>query len=435
MAQRGIRYPLYNLFLVLLTLFCLPFIWMRNLMKHRPFLPYFRKLSRDQLKTIAGRPVLWVQAVSVGEVVVASCILKELRKLFPGYAVVFTTTTPTGQAMARKILDQDTMLAYFPYDIPILVKRFIAQVKPSLFLMVEAEIWPNVIRYCKKAGVRVALVNGLISDRSYRRYLRFSGFMKEVLAQVDLFIMQSAEDANRIGQIGAPLERIRVAGNAKFDQNYPVISLEMRQQFLEQYRWNPDDPVFVAASTHQGEEEIIIAAFKELLAAGPFRLILAPRHPERGEEVASLLHNAGLSYKRRSTGPAGLAGPASQVLLLDTFGELGLAYAVGKVVFVGGSLVSIGGHNVLEAAVQSKPVIYGPFMHKARESRKLLEEADSGFAVSNSWELVTVIQQLLADPALYQRRCEAARQAVLRNKGTTVNIARLTATLLEGPQS
>lgn len=432
MAKRGIRYPLYNLLLVFLALLGLPVVWIRNLIRHRPFLPYFRKLTPDLLQRIAGRPVIWVQAVSVGEVVVANCVLKELRKLLPTYAVVFTTTTPTGQTMARQILDEDTVVAYFPYDIPFLVKRFIRQLNPSLFVMVEAEIWPNVIRYCHRAGVKIALVNGLVSDRSFRRYLGFSGFMKEVLAQVDLFVMQSAEDANRIGKIGAPLERIRVTGNAKFDQTYPEISPEMRYKFLDQYGWSRQDTVFVAASTHRGEEEIIIAAFGELLTTGPFRLILAPRHPERGEEVAGLLKNAGLSYARRSTGQS---AAAPQVLLLDTFGELGLAYALGRVVFVGGSLVGVGGHNVLEAAVQSKPVIYGPFMHKARESKRLLEEVDAGFTVNNSRELATVIRQLLADPELYQKRCDAARSAVLRNKGTTEKAASLTAALLEGSSS
>jgi 3-deoxy-D-manno-octulosonic-acid transferase len=432
MAKRGIRYPLYNLLLIFLALFGLPVLWVRSRIRHRPFLPYFRKLHPERLQRIAGRPVIWVQAVSVGEVVVANCILKELRKLLPGYAVVFTTTTPTGQAMAGQILDEDIVVAYFPYDIPWLVKRFIRQVNPSLFVMVEAEIWPNVIRYCHAAGVKIALVNGLVSDRSYRRYLRFSGFMKEVLAQVDLFVMQSAEDANRIGKIGAPLERVRVTGNAKFDQTYPEISPEMREKFLDQYRWSLQDTLFVAASTHKGEEEIIIAAFGELLNTGSFRLILAPRHPERGEEVAGLLKNAGLSYVRRSTGQS---AAAPLVLLLDTFGELGLAYAVGRVAFVGGSLVGVGGHNVLEAAVQSKPVIYGPFMHKARESKRLLEEADAGFTVKDSHELVAVIRQLLADPVLYQKRCDAARNAVLRNKGTTVQAAVLTAALLEGQLS
>jgi 3-deoxy-D-manno-octulosonic-acid transferase len=432
MAKRGIGYSLYNLLLTLLAFLGWPVVWVRNLIRHRPFLSYFRKLAPKQLQRIAGRPVIWIQAVSAGEVVVANCVLKELRKLLPRYAVVFTTTTPTGQTMARQILDEDILMAYFPYDIPFLVKRFIRQINPRLFMMMEAEIWPNVIRYCHEAGVKIALVNGLVSDHSYRRYLHFSGFMKEVLAQVDLFVMQSAEDANRIGKIGASLKRIRVAGNAKFDQSYPEISLEIRQKFLDQYRWSREDTIFVAASTHRGEEEIIIAAFGELLTTGPFRLILAPRHPERGEEVAGLLKESGFSYIRRS---AGQAADAPLVLLMDTFGELGLAYAMGRVVFVGGSLIGVGGHNVLEAAAQSKPVIYGPFMHKARESKRLLEEADAGFTVKDSRELVAVIRQLLADPVVYQKRCDAARDAVLRNKGTTVKAAALTAALLEGELS
>lgn len=430
-GRMTLNYFLYNLLLLLITLTVLPFFLLYRLMIGRPALAHFRRLTVTQLQRLAGKPVIWLQAVSVGEVVVAAIILKELRRLLPDHAVVLTTTTPTGQAMAEKLLGKTVILAYFPYDLPWVVKRFISQIKPELFLMLEAEIWPNVIRYCRLAGVKMAIVNGLVSDRSFRRYQRFTGFIREVLEQVDLLAMQSVEDANRIGKLGAVLERIRVTGNAKFDQNYPEFSQEEKQTFLRQYGWDAKDRIFVAASTHKGEEEIVINAFCELAADGQYKMILAPRHPERASEVAALLQEAGLSFVRRSAGEAELASQVPQVLLLDTFGELGLAYAVAEVIFVGGSLVPIGGHNVLEAAVQAKPVLYGPYMHKTRESQRLLEEAEAGFTVKDQTDLVTAIRELVADVPTYQKRAAAARKAVLANQGAAGKTAQAVAALLE----
>jgi 3-deoxy-D-manno-octulosonic-acid transferase len=435
MDQRKVSfsYFLYNLGLGLSLVFFLPYFLIRNLVKRRPIFAYFRKLSSDRLRQIAGRPVIWVQAVSVGEVIVANIVIKELRRLLPQHAIVLTTTTPTGQAMALKLLGEEALVSYFPFDLPGLVKRFIAQINPCLFVMMEAEIWPNVIRYCRKTGVKVALVNGLISDRAFKSYSRFTVFMKTVLAQVDLLAMQTAEGATRVGRLGAPEERIRMVGNAKFDQAYPEFGLEVKQEFLQQYQWEEADPILVAASTHKGEEPIVITAFQTLLAETPsFKLILAPRHPERGEEVAVLLKEAGLSFKRRSTGQ-GAATP--QVVLLDTFGELGLAFNVADLVFMGGSLTPVGGHNVLEAAAQFKPVIYGPYMYKTRESQRLLEEVDAGFTVHDAVELAATVRRLRSDSVLYEKRGRAAYQAVLRNKGSAAQMAALVAALLKEAHS
>jgi 3-deoxy-D-manno-octulosonic-acid transferase len=429
-GKMNFSYFWYNAVLSVGAVFLIPYLVIRGIVKHRPVRAYFRKLSAGQMQRLAGKPVVWFQAVSVGEVIVANIVIQELRKLLPHYAVLVTTTTPTGQAMALKLLGEEAVVTYFPLDLPWIVKRFIAQVKPRLFVMMEAEIWPNVIRYCQATQVKVALLNGLISDRAYRRYGRFPALIRTVLAQVDLFAMQTAEGANRIGQLGAPKDRIRVAGNAKFDQSYPEITPEIRRQFLEQYQWTETDPILVAASTHKGEEPPVLAAFQELLKeTAAFKLILAPRHPERGAEVAALVKEAGLSVARRSTGQS---AAAPQVVLLDTFGELSLAFNVATLVFMGGSLAPIGGHNVLEAAAQSKPVMYGPHMHKTTESKRLLEEVDAGFTVHDPSELVATVKQLRADPVLYQQRGAAARQAVLRNKGSATQMAALTAALVEG---
>lgn len=422
-----IGYFYYNLFLGLASFLIIPYFIIRNMVLRRPVFPYFRSISKNELKKLGDKPVIWIQAVSVGETVVSHIILGELRKLLPDFSIILTTTTPTGQEMAKKLFGDEFLITYFPFDIPFFVKRFIRQIQPELFIMTETEIWPNAIRCSKEFGSKVAIVNGFISDHSYQRYQKFKPFLTEVFNQVDLLAMQSAEYANRIGQLGAPLERIQVTGNAKFDQKYPEYPEELLSHFLNHYGWSKHRPIFTAASTHRGEEEIIIEAYLKMIAEEPVYLILAPRHPERANEVIAILKDKNLEFTRRSETQV---IRATNILLLDTFGELGLAYALADLILVGGSLVDIGGHNVLEAAAQSKPVMYGPYMHKARESKLLLEMVDAGFAVKNSEEIVARSKELLKDPELYLKRANAAREAVFSNKGAAENTARLAAQLV-----
>lgn len=409
------------------SLILLPCFVIRNLILRRPIVPYFKNLSESELERLSGKKVIWIQAVSVGEVVVANIVINELRQKLPNHAIVLTTTTPSGRAMAEQLVGSKALLTYFPFDISFFCKRFVNKLKPEILVLTETEIWPNAIRYAKKAGAKVAIINGIISDHSFKRYQRLASFLKIVFSQVDLFIMQAAEYANRIGKLGAPLERIKVLGNIKFDQPFPEFDLAQIEEFKRQYGWSDAVKVFVAASTHRGEEEIVIGAYQRLIKEQPYYLILAPRHPERAQEVINILQQNQLDYVRRSSGE-GVSSAA--ILLLDTFGELGLAYAVADVVFVGGSLINIGGHNILEAAAQSKPVIYGPYMHKAKESRWILEAVDAGFMVKDAADLVECIKDLLTNPELYQQRAKAAQNAVFVNKGTASNTAELIAEIL-----
>lgn len=427
MAQPKIAYGMYNFFLAVAAVFLIPYFVIRNLILRRPIFPYFKLPPSTELQKIEGKPVIWIQAVSVGETVVAKVILDELLKRLPDYGVVFTTTTPTGQAMAHKILGESVCITYFPFDFPFLVKRFLKTVRPRMLVLVETEIWPNAIRLAKQFGCKVTLVNGIISDRSFKRYQAFPSFLKTVFGYFDILAMQSAENANRIGTLGAPLERIQVTGNSKFDQNYPKFSPEQIDAFINQYGWEKDTPIFTAASTHRGEEDIILAAYQRLIEEEPYHLIIAPRHPERAEEVIALLNERHLSFVRRSQSTGTEKAP---ILLLDTFGELGLCYAAADVVFVGGSLVDVGGHNLLEAAVQAKPVMYGPYMHKSRPSKQLLEEVDAGFTVRNELEIVQTIKELTADRSLYRKRADNARNAVLSNQGASQKTVNLLVALL-----
>ncbi len=423
MANWKIEYIIYDTLLYLLALFIVPFTIIRNLCLRRPILPYFFNLSKKEANALSDKPVIWVQAVSMGEAIVAGSIIRELIKELPGYQVVLTTHTPTGYKIAHQKLPEVALITYFPLDFPFFIKRFVQRIQPKVFIMTESELWPNAVRYSKEFGAKVALVNGRISDRSFHNYLRFSKFVKAVFHQIDLFAMQSLEDADRVGKIGASAERVFVTGNAKFDQNYPSFKPEQLSAFREQYHISTEKLIFTAASTHRGEEEFVIKAFLELVNQKPFYLILAPRNPERAEEIGQLLEQSNLSYNRRSEEKV---NPDSIVLLLDTFGELGLVYALADVVLVGGSLIKIpgiGGHNVLEAAVQEKPVLYGPYMNNFRESKRLLEEVDAGFTVYDSKDLVESVQNLLADRELYQRRAFNAKKVVLSNRGAAQNTA------------
>jgi 3-deoxy-D-manno-octulosonic-acid transferase len=423
-AKWKIAYFIYDMIVDVVIILALPFLIIRNLCLRRPVAPYFFNLSRSEAMQLSGKQVVWVQAVSVGETLVAESIIRELKKLHPEYKIVLTTTTSGGQQTAKQRLGDLALVTYFPLELPFFMKRFITRLHPLLFVMVESEIWPNAVRYSKETGAQIALVNGRISDRSYRSYLRVARFAKMVFQQIDLFAMQSVEDANRIGTIGAPLDRIMVTGNIKFDQEYPAFTQDQLEAFCGQYHFKKENLFFTAASTHRGEEIIVIQAYLDLLKTGPAYLIIAPRHPNRADEVAALLEQFHLSYARRSAGKSPVQD--CPVLLLDTFGELGLAYAVADIVLVGGSLIQmngIAGHNVLEAAVQEKPVLYGPYMNNFRDSKRLLEEADAGFTVHNADEISKTIQDIMSDQDLYRRRAAKAKIAVLANRGAAEHTA------------
>lgn len=427
MAKRSIGYFIYNIIILLTSILAVPFLIIRNLMLHRPVAPYFGKISPNEAGLLKDKKVIWIQAVSLGESMVACSLIRELKRVFPAHQVVLTATTPTGYHNARQKLGDLALVTYFPLDLPFLMSSFCAKIHPSLYIMVESEFWPNAIRANKRHGAKIALVNGRISEKSLKNYLRVSGFVKTMLEQFDLLAMQSVADANRIGLMGAPLERIMVTGNLKFDQEFPDFSAEQLESFRSKYGLTKDQRVLVAASTHRGEEEIILETFVNLAKEQPFFLILAPRHPDRAPEVIKLIQEQNLRFVRRSSGEDSKDTP---VLLFDTFGELGLAYAAADLVFVGGSLVDSGGQNILEPAAQSKPVIYGPHMDDFLEAKRLLEEADAGITVHNAAELTDNIKKLVADNALYRRRAENARNAVLANRGAARNTAKLIAALL-----
>lgn len=367
--------------------------------------------------------VIWVHSVSVGETVAIKPFVTLLKKTHPTWRIVLSTTTITGNRVADARLRPavDTVI-YFPIDWGFSVRRALNRVKPDLIIIAETEIWPNLLRECRRRGIRTVLVNGRISERSFRRYRWVRPFMRRVLEHVDLFLVQTRADAERLMALGAPPSRLHVLGNLKYDIEpaHTEAAEELYTLVKETLGIGASHALLVAGSTMRGEEEMLVSAFLKLKSKhSGLRLILAPRHPERFQEVEQILRRADLPYERRSrmTMRKGAAGRA-QVLLLDTMGELALLYRMADVAFVGGSLVPHGGHNILEPAFYGKAIVVGPYTHNFREIvRRFL--AQQATVETRPEQLSQTLEDLLADAA---RRAELGRNAktlVEQNRGVT----------------
>jgi len=408
-------YLAYSLLLAAAFVLALPFyVWKGR--RAGKYLPTFRE-RMGRLPPSLGRgegPAVWIHAVSVGEVLTARILVAPLKQRLPGHRVLLSTSTTTGRAVAERSVQGADGLFFAPFDWPGPVREVLDRVHPALLVLVETEIWPNLIHQAHARGVRVAVVNGRISPRSFGRYRAVRGLLSRVLAEVDLFLMQSEPHAERARQIGAPPERIRALGNLKFD----ALGDEGAPAELGRLiRGGAGDrPLWVAGSTVEGEEPLVLAAFKAVRERAPAaRLLVAPRHPERFAEVAAAVEAAGFACARRST--LGGAGWNGDVLVLDTLGELARVYATATVVFVGGSLVPAGGHNVLEAAVAGKPVIVGPHMENFQEIADEFQAEGALVVVNSAEELGREVAGLIADPVRRSALGGAARALVDRNRG------------------
>jgi 3-deoxy-D-manno-octulosonic-acid transferase len=326
----------------------------------------------------------------------------------------------TGHHVARTNVHDVDGVFYFPLDLPFIVRRTLSVVKPRLFIMMETELWPNLLRECRKLGVKTILVNGRISARSFPRYRLARRFFRRVLADVDRFCMQSEESARRIVEIGAARERVSVTGSLKFDSlDVPAAAVPDRgpNRVLRYFRISGDRPVVIAASTLKGEEEPVLEAFQRIRANwGSALLIIAPRKPERFNEVERLAQQRGWRVARR-TELAVDAEPRVDVVVLDTIGELAQLYQVATAVFVGGSLVDAGGHNILEPAVFGKPIVFGPHMHNFTEIARAFLENRGALQVHSPAELENALVELLSDPVRRASLGAAARALVEANRG------------------
>jgi 3-deoxy-D-manno-octulosonic-acid transferase len=379
-----------------------------------------------------GAPVpaggIWLHAVSVGEVQACSPLVQALRRRHPQLPLTVTTFTPTGAARARALFGETVQVRYVPYDLPGAVRRFLRRVRPRLAVIFETELWPQLYRECQRRRIPLVLASARLSARSVQRYRRFARLFAETLAAAAVVAAQAPRDAERFRALGADPAHTHVTGNLKFDFELPG-DIEARGAALRQ-RYAAQRPLWVAGSTHAGEEEIVLRAQRLLLQRRPEALlVLAPRHPPRFAEVAQRLTQEGFSSGRR-TAAASQTDAHCQVLLLDTLGELLGFYAAADVAFVGGSLVPIGGHNLLEPAALGVPILTGPSLANSEDAARLLSGAGALELVHDAEELAARLAQLLGDAAERQRRGAAARASVAANRGALEKLLALIEPLL-----
>lgn len=423
----GLRRSLYSIALhMLLPVACVRLLWLGfgNSAYRRRWGERFGRVIWDA----AGTSTICIHAVSVGEVLSAGTLIPRLRSAFPGARFLVTTFTPTGADMVGTRLDEDVKHVYFPYDLPWAVTTFLGRVRPRMVLVMETEIWPNFYAACRRSGIDLVMVNARISPRSFAGYRRFPKLIADTLSCVTYVAAQTRADAARFKQLGVPDERMSVFGNLKFDIQISRSVSEQGQALRRSF--STDRLVWVAASTHAGEEEIVLTAFASVLHMFPnCLLILAPRHPERFDEVAGRCRSAGFSLSRRSARL--MPGAGNQVFLLDSLGELLPYYASADLAFVGGSLVPAGGHNLLEPASLGLPLLTGPHTFNFSEVMEFLEEAGAVYVVDGAKQLSSRVVDLLGDPNLRHAMGEEARRVCATHRGAAERVVNLIAGLQE----
>ncbi|HEU4415496.1 MAG TPA: 3-deoxy-D-manno-octulosonic acid transferase [Candidatus Angelobacter sp.] len=422
-------YVLYSFLLACAAILSLPWwaLQMLRLGKYRAGLGERLGFVSPRLKD-AKPGCVWVHAVSVGEVLAVSRLVTELQSAYPGTQIFVSTTTATGQSLARERFG-DGRCFFMPLDFGFSVRSYLNALQPRLLVLAETEFWPNLLHLARKRRTTVAIVNARISDRSFPRYRRFRWFFSRVLSQVDLFLAQTAVDAERLRAIGAAPERVRVSGNLKFDFR-PGTTSKLAQDLRASL--GKDALVIVCGSTAEGEEGPLLEAFKAILQKIPQAvMILAPRHPERFDKVAGLIASLDIPYQRRTTWTTG-APLRGAVLLLDSVGELASVYALADVAFVGGSLVPTGGHNILEPAQYGAAIVVGPHTFNFREIVKIFADGHALRVVA----LETLSRQLLdllQHPEQRRRLGENGKRLFQQHSGATEKTVHALGPLLRGP--
>jgi 3-deoxy-D-manno-octulosonic-acid transferase len=372
-------------------------------------------------------PSLWVHAVSLGEVTAAAPLVRALRSRYPNSPLIVTTATLTGRARARELFGDTVAVRFLPYDTPGSMRRFLSRVRPRLAVIMETELWPNLFRECRRHAVPLLLANARLSMRSVTTYRRLGSLFRDVFQGHMIVAAQSAEDAERFIAIGAVPERVHVVGNLKFDVSVDA-AVVLRGRGLRQ-SLGESRSIWIAGSTHAGEEEAALAAHTRVRAGGADALLLlVPRHPQRFAAVADLLTARGVRFARRSEQSV---TADTEVLLVDTVGELASLYAAVDVAFVGGSLVPVGGHNLLEPAALGVPVVTGPYQSNAREVADLLIREGAVIQVDDAATLASVVTGLLGDPDERRRVGASGRRVVEANRGSLERLLALIEALLE----
>jgi 3-deoxy-D-manno-octulosonic-acid transferase len=405
---------LYAIASYVLFLVGMPFLFGHPKLRHG--IPFRLGLYRPSFDRGRGSPRIWLHGASAGDLLSLEPMMKALKERLPGCCIIVTTITNSGLAMARKKLAEADVVAYAPYDLPGATRRAVAGLRPDLLVLEYTEIWPNLIRAARKAGVRIALTNGRFNPGKMSRYRALFHAIGNPLRSIDLFLMRADEEAERALALGAAPDRVWVTGNTKFD----ALVLDRPDHddagLREQMGLAPGLPALIAGSTHDGEEELLFGVYRDLLAEHPrLRLVVAPRYLERAGRVLALAAQAGLTARLRSAGPA---GGSAQVTVLDTIGELAGAYRLGTLVFVGGSFVTRGGQNILEPAGQGRPVLFGPHMENFKDSVQVLQ-GRGGIQVGTPDQLRKVAGELLGRPERMAELGALAREAVLAVRGAS----------------
>lgn len=425
----------YNILLSVAAVVLLPYYLLKMLLtgKYRKSIgPKFGVIPPGVTDVMRGRPRIWVHAVSVGEVTAAAPVIAVLREELPDACIVLSTSTETGQEMARAMVKEATAIFYYPLDIPAVVRRVIDRVKPDIFVPVETEVWPNFIRLCKKQGIRVAMVNGRISPRSFRKYRLTRFFWKDIFNMIDTIGAISPIDEVRLRHLGVYASKLHLMGNAKYDGLAAKSSPALRDEIGAVLNLSEGARVLVAGSTHGGEEEVVLHVYRRLREEFPdLLLIIVPRHIERTGEIQALIQSQwGVPAITMTEIRAGRKRDTESIIIIDVIGELFKVYSLATVVFCGGSLVPKGGQNILEPAAWGKVVLYGPSMEDFSQEREALERVGAGITIGNADDFLREVRVLMADTDLLRERGEEGRRMVRANMGASRRYAGLVTSLL-----
>lgn len=423
---------IYDFLFLIFVLVCFPFYLLAGKLNAG----FFSRLGFLPKRLGSGRPI-WIHAVSVGEVVSIKGLLSQLRQVYPDKRVVISTVTATGNKIARGLVKEGDFLTYLPLDFSFIVKRVLKKVNPCIFIIAETEIWPNLISCLYQQKIPVITVNGRISDNSYAGYRAVKLFIRPILKKISRFCVQSDTDALRLRDLGVAEQDIQVTGNVKFDINLEAAAGIDFLAYRKKLGLSEDDRLLVCGSTHHGEEELILKGYPKLLTVFPrLKLLIAARHPQRSKEIASLVVKSGftpvfisnidgafsVSQSSPQKNALGAAGPVcvKPVFILDVIGELFNYYSAADIVFMGGSLVKKGGHNILEPASLRKPVIFGPHMFNFREISGIFLKNNAAIMAHSGDELADKIKEILASPLAAEEMVNRAYKLIIINKGATL---------------
>ena len=431
-------YLVYNILLSTLTIFLLPYYYIKSrksgekLNLRERFAFYDDTHNLDIL--FPAEKVIWIQAASAGETLAAQSLTEKLREKYPNARIIFSTMTASGQSLAKNKIEAADLIFYLPFDLSFVVKRAVEKMQPDLFIMVETELWPNLIKTLDENGTQMLLVSGRISDDSFDKYKYLSSILDDMLQRIDIFSMQNQEAADKIIELGAPEDHVCINGNLKYDLNIDPPAEEEYYSKKEMFNISENTKVLTAGSTHEGEEDIILKTFKQLKDNfNDLKLMLAPRYVERRDELLNLcgkneLHAVLYSDLKKKQSAA---DKNTDVIIIDTMGELSRLYYYADLVFIGGSLINRGGHNVIEPAARAKVVLFGPSMYNFKEERDFLLDNEVAFEVKDQEEFFEKSYQLLINESFRLERAEKAASLIAENRGAVKKQLQLIDVLLK----